>query len=96
MKTKASSKAKAIPDGFHTVTPQITAEGADKVIGFLKEVFDAEVTERAVDVHIANLRKKLDEAAGAAGFRGGNPVETVWGLGYRWREEVASRVRSSS
>ncbi|MDP2871926.1 MAG: response regulator transcription factor [Bacillota bacterium] len=56
---------------------------------------DAEVTERAVDVHIANLRKKLDEAAAAAGFGAGNPIETVWGLGYRWREEVASRVRAS-
>jgi DNA-binding response OmpR family regulator len=57
---------------------------------------DAEVTERAVDVHIANLRKKLDEAVSAAGSKAGNPIETVWGLGYRWREEVPSRVRSSS
>jgi DNA-binding response OmpR family regulator len=57
---------------------------------------DAEVTERAVDVHIANVRKKLDEAIGAAGRKANNPIETVWGLGYRWREEVPSRVRASS
>lgn len=56
---------------------------------------DAEVTERAVDVHVANLRKKLDEAVSAAGRKTCNPIETVWGLGYRWREEVPSRVRSS-
>jgi DNA-binding response OmpR family regulator len=34
--------------------------------------------ERVVDVHIGQLRKKL-EAAG-----GGQPVKTVWGVGYRF------------
>ncbi len=53
---------------------------------------DADVTERSVDVHIANLRRKLDEAVSAAGRSAVNPVETVWGLGYRWREEVEAVV----
>jgi two-component system alkaline phosphatase synthesis response regulator PhoP len=34
--------------------------------------------ERVVDVHIGQLRKKI-EAAG-----GGHPVKTVWGVGYRF------------
>jgi two-component system response regulator BaeR len=54
---------------------------------------DAEVTERAVDVHVANLRRKLDDAAAASGCKTINPVETVWGLGYRWRKEVTGIVR---
>ena len=56
---------------------------------------DADVTERSVDVHVANLRRKLDEAVAAAGRSAINPIETVWGLGYRWREEVASVVLSA-
>jgi len=38
---------------------------------------DAIVTDRSIDVHIANLRKKLGEA--------GQYVETVHGVGYRFR-----------
>ena len=39
---------------------------------------DAIVTDRSIDVHIANLRKKLGEA--------GRYVETVHGVGYRFKE----------
>ena len=38
------------------------------------------ITERTVDSHIRRLRKKL-AAAGA------DPIETVYGLGYRLRED---------
>jgi two-component system alkaline phosphatase synthesis response regulator PhoP len=40
---------------------------------------DAEVTDRSVDVHVVSLRRKL----GAAG----RSIETVRGVGYRFREE---------
>jgi DNA-binding response OmpR family regulator len=56
---------------------------------------DADVTERSVDVHVANLRRKLDDAVATAGRTAINPIETVWGLGYRWREEVPSVVLSA-
>jgi two-component system phosphate regulon response regulator PhoB len=39
---------------------------------------DYPVTERSVDVQIVGLRKKLGEA--------GNLIETVRGVGYRFRE----------
>ena len=39
---------------------------------------DAVVTDRSIDVHIANLRKKLGDA--------GPYVETVHGVGYRFKE----------
>jgi PhnB protein len=32
---------KPIPDGYHTVTPVLTVEGAAKLIEFLKQAFDA-------------------------------------------------------
>ncbi len=41
---------------------------------------DAEVTDRSVDVHVVSLRRKL----GAAG----RSIETVRGVGYRFREEA--------
>lgn len=39
----------------------------------------ANVTERAVDVHIVSLRRKLSES--------GQVIETIRGVGYRFREE---------
>lgn len=42
---------------------------------------DAYLAERTIDSHIKRLRKKLDEARGA----GPDPIETVYGLGYRFR-----------
>lgn len=41
--------------------------------------------ERVVDVHIGQLRKKI-EAAG-----GGQPIKTVWGVGYRFEPEAADK-----
>ncbi|HZA29125.1 MAG TPA: VOC family protein [Gammaproteobacteria bacterium] len=32
---------KAIPEGYHTVTPYLTVEGAAKLIDFLKQAFEA-------------------------------------------------------
>lgn len=41
---------------------------------------DTYVSERTVDTHVKRLRKKLATADPAA-----DPIETVYGLGYRWR-----------
>jgi two-component system OmpR family response regulator len=38
------------------------------------------ITERTVDSHVRRVRKKLSEA-------GSDPIETVYGVGYRLREE---------
>lgn len=42
---------------------------------------DAYLAERTIDSHIKRLRKKLEEARGT----GADPIETVYGLGYRFR-----------
>jgi two-component system OmpR family response regulator len=44
---------------------------------------DHHVTERTVDSHVRRLRKKLGEA-------GVDPIETVYGVGYRMRESNAT------
>ncbi|NWJ47710.1 MAG: response regulator transcription factor [Chloroflexi bacterium] len=38
--------------------------------------------ERVVDVHIGQLRKKIELASG------GQPIKTVWGVGYRFEAEA--------
>jgi PhnB protein len=40
------TSVKPIPDGYHTVTPYILVQGADKLIDFKKKAFDALETER--------------------------------------------------
>lgn len=44
---------------------------------------DHHVTERTVDSHVRRLRKKLGDA-------GADPIETVYGVGYRMRESQAT------
>ena len=41
-----TSNAKSFPRRYHTVTPYLTVQGADELVGFLRQVFDAQVTER--------------------------------------------------
>ncbi|MGH7848003.1 MAG: VOC family protein [Candidatus Binatia bacterium] len=38
--------AKAIPDGYHAVTPYLVVQGAARLIDFLKQAFDAQETFR--------------------------------------------------
>ncbi len=33
--------SKAVPEGFHSVTPNLVVHGADKVLNFLEKAFDA-------------------------------------------------------
>lgn len=42
--------------------------------------FDAEGEPSAIAEHIKNIRAKLKNA-------GLNPIETVWGVGYKWKKE---------
>jgi PhnB protein len=37
---------KAVPEGYHTVTPYLVVQGAERVIQFLKDAFDGEEIER--------------------------------------------------
>ena len=37
---------KPIPDGYHSVTPYLVVQGADKLIDFLKEAFEGTEVER--------------------------------------------------
>ncbi|MCA6117177.1 VOC family protein [Bradyrhizobium sp. WSM 1738] len=37
-----ATKVKPVPEGYHTVTPYLVVDGADKIIRFMKEAFGAQ------------------------------------------------------
>src|SRR3989442_15810586 len=41
-----TSKVKPIPEGYHSLTPIVSVDGASNLIDFLRQVFDAEEEER--------------------------------------------------
>ena len=43
------TNVKATPDGYHTVTPVLMVNGAEKLIEFMKRAFEAKEKERVVD-----------------------------------------------
>lgn len=43
------SKVRAVPEGLHTVTPQLTIDAASEAIAFYKKAFGAEEVARAPD-----------------------------------------------
>src|SRR5271155_2564769 len=40
---------KPIPEGYHSLTAQLSIEGADKAIAFYEKAFGAEVLDKALD-----------------------------------------------
>jgi PhnB protein len=40
------TSVKPIPEGYHTVTPYLLVQGAEKLITFMKNAFDAKETKR--------------------------------------------------
>lgn len=79
----------AIPEGFHTVTPQLTLDNAAQAIDWYKKALGAEEVSRAVgpdgkimhaELRIGNSRIMLNDAMmGAKGPRalGGSPA-SLW------------------
>jgi DNA-binding winged helix-turn-helix (wHTH) protein len=49
---------------------------------------DVAVADRTIDVHVGSIRRKLG--------RGGDLIETMWGFGYRLRDEKRSAVAPGS
>jgi PhnB protein len=45
-KEKLTMAVKAIPDGYHSVTPYLVVEGAEQLIDFLKNTFDGQEAVR--------------------------------------------------
>ena len=43
------AQVKAVPEGMHTLTPQLTIDGCDQAIDWYKSAFGAELQERAPD-----------------------------------------------
>lgn len=84
------AKAKrAIPEGFHTVTPSLVLDNASKAIDFYKRAFDAKEVSRAVgpdgkilhaDIKIGDSHIMMNDAmmgARSAHSLGGCPI-SLW------------------
>lgn len=59
-----AAAVKPIPEGYHTVTPCITVEGASRLIEFLEKAFDAEVQDKIfrADGKISNASIKIGDS----------------------------------
>jgi PhnB protein len=66
---------KPIPDGYHSVTPYLTVQGAAKLIDFLKQAFEAQEIERLT---------RPDGAIGHAEVRIGDSIVMMGEAGGEW------------
>jgi PhnB protein len=73
---------KAIPDGYHTITPYLTVQGAGKLIDFLKLAFDAQETERiaAPNGAIAHAEVRIGDSIVMMSDAGGERAPMPSGL----------------
>ena len=73
---------KAIPDGYHTITPYLTVQGAGQLIDFLKLAFDAQETERitAPDGAIAHAEVRIGDSIVMMSDAGGERAPMPSGL----------------
>jgi PhnB protein len=78
---RAASPVKPIPDGHHVVTPYLIVEGAERVLDFMKRVFDAKETLR-VD--------GPDGTIGHAELRIGDSMVMLGNAGGPWKPIPAS------
>lgn len=46
LKKKQRAGVQAIPEGFHTVTPFLIVDGAERLIEFLESAFDGDLTDK--------------------------------------------------
>ena len=70
------SKAKPIPDGYHTVTPYLTVQGLSQLMDFLKQAFGAVETFRT---------NRPDGTIGHAEMRMGDSMIMMGEAGDPWK-----------
>lgn len=66
-----------VPEGYHAVTPWIVSRNTERLLGFVKEAFDAE--------ELARVRNE-DGSIGHAEFRIGDSVVMAFDAKERWPE----------
>jgi PhnB protein len=58
------TSVKPVPDGYHAVTPYLVVQGAEKLIDFVKQAFDAKEIERMSmpDGKIGHAEVRIDDS----------------------------------
>jgi uncharacterized glyoxalase superfamily protein PhnB len=69
-----AARVRAIPEGYHTVTPYLIVEGASRLIDFMKQAFDAREVERMAmpDGTIRHAEVKVGDSMIMMGDAGGD------------------------
>jgi PhnB protein len=62
MHSVATSKVKPIPEGYHSITPVVIADGASSLIDFLRQVFDAEERVVGSDGRIRHAEVRIGDS----------------------------------
>ena len=60
-----ATKAKPVPEGYHTISPYLVVDGAEKIINFMKEAFGAQVVHEPTmrpDGKIMHAELKIGES----------------------------------
>lgn len=60
-----AAKAKPVPDGYHTISPYLVVDGAEKIISFMKEAFGAQVVHEPTmrpDGNIMHAELKIGDS----------------------------------
>ena len=75
---------KAIPDGYHSITPGMNLKDADKAIEFFKKAFGAEERERIVgpDGKIMHAEVRIGDSIVMLGEAQRDPVRTLGAMLY--------------
>ena len=75
---------RAIPEGFHSITPGMNVKGADKAIEFFKKAFGAEVKLRMAtpDGNVAHAEVKIGDSIFMIGDAVRDPVQTLSAMLY--------------
>ncbi|WGR74461.1 VOC family protein [Bradyrhizobium sp. ISRA426] len=67
--TAMATKVKPVPEGYHTVTPYLVVDGAEKIIRFMKDAFGAQP--------VFEPMMRPDGKVGHAEFKIGNSVVMI-------------------
>ena len=85
---------KPVPDGYHTITPYLSVDGAAKLIEFLKQAFDAASKEmRRPDGKIADAEVQIGDSKVMVADAP-EPSKSMPGVIYMYVEDVDTVYRT--
>ena len=87
---------KAVPEGFHTLTPYLTVDNASALVDFLKQAFDAKEHDvhRAPDGTVRHADLTIGDSHVMVGQAGG-PSQPMHAMIYMYVENADAKYRQA-